>query len=656
MKKILRHVSQILILLILAACKQNSVSSGEDTGSVTGAEKLGIENTSYNAVISQINETTELPQLIYDWTNSYSANTSSRNLVTEKSPDDINCLNEIYLNISDGSISADNIDYKSLSESKTTVIENLTAKIKGGLITITDTNEGNLKICVTGSSSSSAIKINSTAENSIVIELKEVSLNSGNYPCIEVKNENTIYLVCEGSNTLTDGRTFGTGYSEAEGTDYYTSSYSGTPDSDAVLTAAWEEGSDKKGSIYTKGPLILSGTGSLSLSENYKHGFYSKDYIQINGGTYNVQSTGRNAFQAVNSFILNNGSVTISGTGTHTNNQSRGIIVEGSEDTPGEGYILINGGSINSTTVSKGISAKWDIDEDAETSSTSDDPYPFILISGGSITLNTTGTPMDESSSYYSFIDADGVTVSEKTKLSPEGIEGKQAVFITGGSLELNCTDDCINASNDTSGKAARLEIYGGNIYAFSSENDAIDSNGTLTIAGGIIVAATSRTPECAFDCDSNTFSITGGLIAGIGTNNYSKPTESSCSQSTLVLSGNYFGCGKSTFALEDSSENPVFVYTIPEEFGTTSNSNYIMICSSPLIKTGTSYTAVTGISAEGGTTFHDLYIEMPTVSDGSSTLSNISTSSSSYVYTKTSSTNGGAQEGSHPNSGPNFR
>ena len=63
---------------------------------------LYIKNLSsdfYNAVISEINETTELPQLIYNWANSYSANISSRNLVAEKSPDDINCLNEIYLNI-----------------------------------------------------------------------------------------------------------------------------------------------------------------------------------------------------------------------------------------------------------------------------------------------------------------------------------------------------------------------------------------------------------------------------------------------------------------------------------------------------------------------------------------------------------------------------
>ena len=358
---------------------------------------------------------------------------------------------------------------------------------------------------------------------------------------------------------------------------------------------------------------------------------------------------------------MEDGTITISGTGTNTNNQSRGIIVEGAEDEdyPGEGFIVINGGTINSTTVGKGMSAKWDYEDDPETQDTADDPYPYVLINGGTVNITTTGTPVEETTSTQTFTDADGVSTEETIKLSPEGIEGKQAVFISGGIITLNCTDDCINASRDDSGYAAQIVINGGNIYAYSSSNDAIDSNGTLTINGGVIVALTATTPECAFDCDENTFAITGGLLVGVGTNNYSKPTAASCTQSTVVLSDTYFGAGSTTFALEDSSSSPVFAFTLPSIFGSSANSSYIMIFSSPDIKTGTTYKAVTNVTATGGSTFNNLFTELPSVSGGTTTASGISTSSSSYVYTKTSSqssSSGTTKPGSSSGTGPGGR
>lgn len=604
--------------------------------SAAGSTSITSEITSFNNLPSGTNSINGLPEFIYKWSNSYSPNIAQRNLITALKPDNISFANQIYINLSDLTVSSDDSDYSAITSEGTETGSITTSISDSGLISVTDSSlkGNNLKLVLSGTASGKSLFITANKNNSVGIYLNSVSLTGADYPCIELDKKNPVYLVAEGTNSFTDSRSYGTDYSST---------------------------SSKKGSIYTKGPLIMSGSGSITVTEGYKHAFYSKDYIQVNSGSYTVNSTGRNAFQAANAFVMNGGSISISGTGSHTNNQSRGIIVEGwdydtdeeeANEYPGEGYIVINGGSITSSTVSKGISAKWDIDEDAASTDTSDDPYPFVLITGGKLSITTTGTPQDESSGNYTFTDADGASVSEKTKLSPEGIEGKQALFITGGIVEVTTTDDCINVSRDTSGYKGKVEIYGGNIFAYSSGNDSIDSNGTLTIAGGIIVALTSTTPECAFDCDSNTFAITGGLLAGIGTNNYSAPTSSACSQSTLVLSGNYFGSGNTSFALEDSSGSPVFAYTIPEIYGSSSNSSYIMILSSPKIQTGTSYKAVSGVSASGGSTFHNLYVELPEVSSGSSSISDISTSSTSYVYTKSSSTNNGPGEGIHPNRG----
>ncbi len=629
-------------------------SGGTDSGG-SGSSTAGTES-SVSSEITTFNSSDEID--IYSWSNSYTANKSSRNIISGDSAySEISFAKTIYIKLDDFSVSEDNSSFTAVSldsSNKTTVFENISAYCSDNVLYIDSSNlSDNLKFDITGTAQTGAINISSNKKSVIGIYLHDATISSsGNYPCINVDKKSTVYLELEGTNNFTDGRSYGIGYSEAEGTDYYTSSYTGTTDDGLDLTKKWAKGADTKGSIYAKGPLLIGGSGSLTLIEGYKHGIYSKDYIRVFGGTLNISTSGRNAIQSVNGFIMDDGSITISGTGTNTNNESRAIVVEGEEGTPGEGFIVINGGEITSTTVGKAISAKWDIDEDSKTTDTTDDPYPYVWIKGGKLNIKTTGTPMDESSSKYSVLSADGVTEEETTKRSPEGIEGKQAVFISGGVLTLNCTDDCINSSRDTNGYKANILISGGNIYAYSSNNDSIDSNGDLTIKGGIVVALTSTTPECAFDCDENTFAIKGGLVAGIGTNNYSKPTDSSCSQSTVVLSGTYFGSSGTTFAIEDSNGSSVFAFKIPEIFKNSSNQN-VMILSSPNIKTGTTYKAVSAVSTSDGKMFNNLYVDLPTVSGGSATVSDILTTTSSYVYTKNSGSNGGAQEGAHTNPGP---
>ncbi len=632
----------------------NSAGGGTSSGSVETATTVTSEIISFNS-------SEEID--IASWPNSYSPNSSSRNVISDDTAyESVTFDGTLYVNLSTLQVSADNSSWTSLTDggnSETVTLDSaeISVSVSDGVLYIDSSSyTSNLKFDITGTAEKGALNISSYKKGTIALYLHDAAItSSGNYPCINVDAKSTVYLVVDGTNSLTDGRKYGTGYSEEEGTDYYSSSFSGTKADGAEETANWAKGSDTKGSIYTKGALLISGSGSLTLNEGYKHGIYSKDYIRVFSGTLNVNTSGRNAIQSVNGFVMDDGEITISGTGSNTNNQSRGIIVEGAEDedNPGEGFIVINGGKITSSTVGKGMSAKWDFEDDVETDDTSDDPYPYILINGGEISITTTGTPADESSSAYTFTDADGVTVSETTKLSPEGIEGKQAVFISGGIINLNCTDDCINASRDDSGYAGQIVISGGNIYAYSSSNDAIDSNGTLTISGGVIVALTAKTPECAFDCDENTFAITGGLLVGVGTSNYSKPTSSACKQSTVVLSGNYFGAGGTTFAVEDSDGSAVFAFAIPSIFGTSESSQYIMVLSSPKIVAGTTYKAVSGVAASGGSTFNNLYVDLPGVSGGTATATDIATTTSSYVYTKTSGTTGGAMEGTHPNPGP---
>lgn len=278
-----------------------------------------------------------------------------------------------------------------------------------------------------------------------------------------------------------------------------------------VLEDASSRSMTMKAALFGNGPMILSGNGAFLLTGNYKHGVFSGDYIRIRGGELDVAVSTKDAVRAVNGFIFDDGDLVINASGTTTDDESKGIKVEGEESSTGagKGYIVINGGYITITSVDKAITAGWDIDDDAQTTDTSDDPFPYVEINNGVINITTTGTPYE--------YEVDGETVS----CSPEGIEAKSDLTINSGYITVDTTDDALNAGDS-------ITINGGYLYCTSAENDAIDSNGTWTIAGGVVVAVGSTAPEGAFDCDQNTFAITGGTFVGIGSANQSF-TVSSC-------------------------------------------------------------------------------------------------------------------------------
>ncbi|MGD9367309.1 MAG: carbohydrate-binding domain-containing protein, partial [Desulfobacteraceae bacterium] len=315
-----------------------------------------------------------------------------------------------------------------------------------------------------------------------------------------------------------------------------------------------------KAALYGKGPMVFSGEGTLMVTGSYKHGIFSKDYIRVQSGELDVAVSAKDAVRSVNGFIFDDGDLTINATGTVTDDESKGVKVEGSEgdDGAGKGYIVINGGYLDITSVGKAITAGWDIDDDAETVDTSDDPSPYVEINNGVITITTTGTPYEYQS--------DGETVS----CSPEGIEGKSDLTINSGYLIVSTTDDGLNAGNS-------ITINGGYLYCASSDNDAIDSNGNLTITGGVIVAIGASAPESSFDCDQNTFAITGGTLVGIG-GGLSNPTTAACTQNVVILGS---GTQNSTIGIKADGGTSAFAFTIPRSYAT-------MLLSSPDIETGT--------------------------------------------------------------------
>lgn len=151
------------------------------------------------------------------------------------------------------------------------------------------------------------------------------------------------------------------------------------------------------------------------------------------------------------------------------NSVKMNITANGEDGINGKDYLIVDGGThtIN-VSASKGKGLKSDT----------------ILIAGGSTNITCTGS-------------------------SAEGIEADY-LTINDGVIECFAKDDGINA-------AYSIVINGGYIYTCGKGNDGLDSNGTITINGGVVVAVGAQIPEDGIDCDQNNFTITGGIILGIG-------------------------------------------------------------------------------------------------------------------------------------------
>ena len=393
-------------------------------------------------------------------------------------------------------------------------------------------------------------------------------------------------------------------------------------------------GEDEKGCFFSEGQLIFSGTGALTVTGNYKHGICSDDYVRLRSGSnITVASAVKDGIHTNDKIIIGGGILKVKASGD-------GLDCE-------KGFIDIRGGLIKadiSGDASKAVKAETDITlsggqlilltsgsavyEDNDLSSAAGIKCDGNLVMNGTTLsvkstgaagkgINCDGTLSIDNSTVkiittgkqyvYNRLDssakgikADGnLTINSGTIWvktpggeGSEGIESKSTLTVNGGDVSVYSYDDCMNASKS-------IVINGGNIYCYSSGNDGVDSNGTLTITGGTIVSIGTTSPEEGFDCDQNTFKITGGTILGIS-GGTSTPTSSVCTQRTVI----YGGSGSKGTLLSIQGSDQVMSYTIPRAY-----SQMTLLFSSSKLVSGTTYTIYTGGSVTGGTEFYGLTV-----------------------------------------------
>jgi hypothetical protein len=418
------------------------------------------------------------------------------------------------------------------------------------------------------------------SENDFKLSLNSVTISSNDGPAINIQSKQRAFVdLTPGSvNTLSDATTW----------------------SDRTLPSGEEM--DLKGTVFSEGALIISGSGSLDITANTKHALASDAHVRLRDGVIELSAYEKDGIRCNDAFIMDDGILGIS------TSDGKGIKVEGKEDdqTP-IGFIAINDGSIDITSYDKAITAAWESNEDGETSTLSDDPDPRVTINGGTIRITTTGTPVD---------------TGEDT-LAPEGIEAKSSLMINAGEIRIASTDDGLNAGGD-------IEINGGYIYAVSSSNDAIDGNGDMTINGGVIVAHGAGVPEGGLDNDNNTFAITGGTFVALGGRN-STPTASATTQNTVSLGS----VSEGLLTVKDSLGNIAIAYEMPETAAA-------VLVGSADFEAGESYTIYQG--GEIGSyseIFNGLYLDPASHSSGIEV--------DSFVITSTLTTLNGADNNGSP-------
>ncbi len=323
---------------------------------------------------------------------------------------------------------------------------------------------------------------------------------------------------------------------------------------------------DWKGCIVCKGHLEMKGKGTLNVYGNTAHGIYAKEYIEMKNCTVNILSAIKDGINCNQYFLMESGSLTISGIGDD------GIQVSYKDDTDREaedtGSITIAGGTVDITvtgTASKGLKAEgdvtisggtvnittsgngtWDDDDSKTKASSCISADGNILIEDGTLTLSSTGAggkgingdgtltinggtiTISTTGGMYAYVNGKEYTnytgntdnLDSDYKSSPKGMKIDGNVEINGGTINVTTTGNgaegieskavltindgtiVVNAYDDAINSSSHMYIKGGDITVVASNNDGLDSNGNMYISGGTIKAFGTSSPECGIDAN----------------------------------------------------------------------------------------------------------------------------------------------------------
>jgi len=334
-------------------------------------------------------------------------------------------------------------------------------------------------------------------------------------------------------------------------------------------------GSSEDGGFYTSGAykatLQLNGLTLTNQSATYSgaaiHVQNSKR-INISGGTIDITTSGNGKWSEDTSLSTGgetkgasciNGDADVNITGGNITLKSTG---SGGSGMKCDGMMTINGGTIDISTTG-GLYYNNGTTENLNYTGNTDNVDSNYYTGSKGIKA---GTKESSGSNSYTYsgglvINGGNITVSTATN-NAEGIESKNTMYITDGTITVNSYDDGINSARD-------LHIQGGTLTVVAKNNDAIDSNGDLYIEGGTVIACGASAPECGLDAaEQYHLYITGGTVLAIGGSN-NAVTSKNGSQHVLSTSSLSVSAG-STIAVK-SGTSTIASFTVPSTYSASS-------------------------------------------------------------------------------------
>jgi hypothetical protein len=356
--------------------------------------------------------------------------------------------------------------------------------------------------------------------------------------------------------------------------------------------------------------ITSTGKGAKGISANYN--------IEITDGSVNIENSGTGTTFKNTSGITDAYSASCINTDKNLNIIGGNLILKstgaGGKGLKADGSIIIgNSGSGPNLSITT-TGSKFTVSSTSSGStrpgetSTADYCHPKTIVSTGAITINN-GTvnisSSDDAIHSETSITINGGTISINN--SVEGIESK-IITLNNGTINMLSSNDglnataCLTAGGTESNDGSYLFINGGHLVSNCTNGDAIDANGNIIINGGIIIAnGPSNGVEEAVDFNG-TFNMNGGLFIGSGSNsNMTKAMSSTSSQYNLYISSSSLISNTSFLNITDANGNEII--TFKSKYG-----GYKFLFSSPLLKSGTSYSIFTGGSYSGGNEDNGIY------------------------------------------------
>lgn len=244
-----------------------------------------------------------------------------------------------------------------------------------------------------------------------------------------------------------------------------------------------------------------------------------------------------------------------------------------------------------------------------------------IAVTGASLQLSTGDDGIHADGTLA--VSGGGVYITQ----SYEGLEGN-IVAISGGNISIVSSDDGINGANGDStpgqqvdGDGLLIEITGGTVI-IDAEGDGLDSNGTLSVTGGMVLVNGSVFGDNSALDYEKTGTISGGTVVAVGAKEMSVNFSAASGQASLLYNFPQSYEAGTTVTLCNSADQVILSFTPTKAYSSA-------VLSSPALKQGGTYRLYIGGSiaeadengfADSGTLTGGTLVEEITLTDAITT------------------------------------